>query len=90
MPYEFSGFPRRENTACVSALRTLVIVPEAESPSVMKIAESSRRSSFCLGFQWVVIVHSAVAELAVVEADFLRFLSCEFCHASHCLPFFLA
>ena len=41
LPKQFSGFPRNENTACVCALRLVVMEPLAESPSVMKIIEFS-------------------------------------------------
>ena len=42
------GFPLREKTAWVLAFRTLVMVPEAESPSVMKMDVFSRSSSLFL------------------------------------------
>ena len=45
-PYELSGLPRSENTACVFTSRLLVILPLAESPSVIKIELSSLRSFF--------------------------------------------
>ncbi|MBQ2254136.1 MAG: (E)-4-hydroxy-3-methylbut-2-enyl-diphosphate synthase, partial [Clostridia bacterium] len=41
---QFSGLPRNENTACVCTSRLLVIEPDAELPSVMKIIDSSARS----------------------------------------------
>ncbi len=39
-PYEFSGLPRSEKTAWVRTSRLLVILPDAESPSVMKMQVS--------------------------------------------------
>ena len=44
-PYEFNGFPRSENTACVRTSRLLVMDPDADRPSVMKIQLSRRKSS---------------------------------------------
>ena len=43
-PYEFSGLPRRLKTAWVSTFRLFVIEPVAESPSVIKMLDSSRLS----------------------------------------------
>ena len=40
-PKEFNGLPRRLNTAWVLTSRLLVMEPLAESPSVIKIQESS-------------------------------------------------
>ena len=45
-PKEFRGFPLSENTACVFTSRLFVMLPLAESPSVMNMALSSLRSSF--------------------------------------------
>ena len=45
-PKQLSGFPLRENTACVFTSRLLVMLPLAESPSVMKMQLSSFRSFF--------------------------------------------
>lgn len=45
-PEAVEGFPRKENTAWVFTLRLFVMLPLAESPSVMKIQLSSLRSLF--------------------------------------------
>ena len=45
-PKVLSGLPLRLNTACVLALRALVIEPDAESPSVINMAVDSLSSFF--------------------------------------------
>lgn len=40
-PKQFNGLPFRLKTACVVALRLLVMLPDAESPSVMNSVDSS-------------------------------------------------
>ena len=51
-PKLFRGFPRSEKTACVLTSRLLVILPLAESPSVMKMHDSSLRS-FLTSEKWI-------------------------------------
>ena len=47
-----SGLPRSEKTACVRTSRLLVIEPEAELPSVMKIIDCS--ASSCLSVRCIL------------------------------------
>ena len=47
-----SGLPRSEKTACVRTSRLVVIDPEAELPSVMKIIDCSANSF--LSVRWIL------------------------------------
>ena len=46
MPYELRGLPLRLKTACVFTSLDLVILPDAESPSVINKVVSSLLSFF--------------------------------------------
>jgi hypothetical protein len=57
---EFSGLPLRLKTAWVSTSLDFVMEPLAESPSVMKIVDSSFLGSF------VLYVYPAISQLLVM------------------------